>query len=389
MTDVNSIISEINIITTEIKNAFDPFLMVGRNTLGFGALIYICIDSYKVIATGEHDGIANHLKGWAKPLTMSLILLFYNPLLSFCDFIVSPTYSATEGWATDYKSKNEQLEKKFEDDLKAIYLSAKPDTAEAGFHPYDDTINGMKILIQNISLYTSSSYILGLVLMLVNRIVNFCLVVSYLGVLVLQNINLCIIIAFGPIAIGLSMFQPFSDNWKHFFVNYVSKLLWYPVANMCFGIAYRLKNISDQHAYDILLKYAQACVGATTTLGASIASFEAMQSMDWLPIFLSMGVTIVGCFAVIQTPSLVGNIVSGATGGMSASPISGTMALGAMSALAYKAVGGGSSLMKAFTNNDKPNGSGGSGSMPSASSMGGGQVYGMPKSGGGKSPIEL
>jgi hypothetical protein len=53
--------------------------------------------------------------------------------------------------------------------------------------------------------------------MLLSKIVNFCLIVSYLGILVMQNINLAVIIAFGPISIGLSIFHPFSDNWKAFF----------------------------------------------------------------------------------------------------------------------------------------------------------------------------
>jgi hypothetical protein len=47
----------------------------------------------------------------------------------------------------------------------------------------------------------------------------------------------------------------------------------------------------------------------------------------------------VGCFAVINTPSLVSNIITGVSGGMTSSPVSGTMAAGAIGALTYKGIG--------------------------------------------------
>ena len=369
MADINSIITEINTITTDIKDAFSPFLSVGRMILASGAIIWIIIDAMKVMATGERDGIANHLQGWTKPLFISLLLLFYNPLLSLCDFLVSPTYSATEGWAIAYMQQNETIEKNYEKDLEQIYLTAKsstpnPEEQEVGvFEQVANEVNGMvmqlKIFIQKVVLYTSPSYILGLLLMILSKIINFCLLVSYLGILVMQNINLAIIMAFGPISIGLSIFHPFGDNWKAFYANYVSKLLWYPVANMSLAIAYRLKNISDQNAYDVLLKFAKATVEASNVVAGSVnnatglVSIETIQTMDWVPIFLSIGVTIVGCYAVINTPSLVGNIVTGVSGGMSSSPVSGTMAAGAMGALAYKGLSAIKGVMPNIPSNDR------------------------------------
>lgn len=370
MADINSIITEINTITTDIKDAFSPFLSVGRMILASGAIIWIIIDAMKVMATGERDGLANHLQGWTKPLFISLLLLFYNPLLSLCDFLVSPTYSATEGWAIAYMQQNETIEKNYEKELEQIYLTAKSPTPPTGqqdigvFEQVANEVNGMvmqlKIFIQKVELYTSSSYLLGLLLMILSKIINFCLIVSYLGILVMQNINLAVIMAFGPISIGLSIFHPFGDNWKAFYANYVSKLLWYPVANMSLAIAYRLKNISDQNAYDVLLKFTKATVEASQTLAGSVNNItgltgvEVIQTMDWVPIFLSIGVTVVGCYAVINTPSLVGNVVTGVSGGMSSSPISGTMAAGAMGALAYKGLSAMKGIMPNPSKEDTP-----------------------------------
>ena len=367
MADINSIIAEINKITSEIKEAFSPFLTVGRMILASGAIIWIIVDAMKVMASGERDGLSNHLQGWTKPLFISLLLLFYNPLLSLCDFLVSPTYSATEGWAVSYMKQNEDIEKKYEKDLENIYITAKTPTqaskeeGEDGvFASVANEVSSMviqlKIFMQKVEMYTSTSYILGLLLMILSKIVNFCLIVSYLGILVMQNINLAIIMAFGPIAIGLSIFHPFGDNWKAFYSNYVSKLLWYPVANMSLAIAYRLKNISDQNAYDVLLKFAKATVDTGNTVAGTLnnatglTEINVIQTIDWVPIFLSIGITIVGCYAVINTPSLVGNIITGATGGMSSSPISGTMAAGVMGALTYK----GLSAIKGFMPNPPP-----------------------------------
>lgn len=406
MADINSIITEINHITTDIKDAFSPFLSVGRMALASGAIIWIMVDAMKVMATGERDGLANHLQGWVKPLFISLLLLFYSPLLSFCDFLVSPTYSATEGWAISYMKQNENIEKQYEKDLENIYLTAKKQTQTTQEEPdgiidsvvgdISDVVDQLKIFIQKVQLYTSVSYILGLLLMILSKIVNFCLTVSYLGIIVMQNINLAVIIAFGPISIGLSIFHPFGDNWKAFFSNYVSKLLWYPVANMSLAIAYRLKNISDQNAYNVLLKFAKATVEAGNTVVGTvnnvtgITSVEVIQSIDWMPIFLSIGVTIVGCFAVINTPSLVGNIITGVSGGMSSSPISGTMAAGAVGALAYK----GLSAVKGASTPSSSSGAGGSSMAQNvasaraspASSL---KVFGSPAPSLNKSRVEV
>jgi hypothetical protein len=404
MADINHLIVEINTVTKEIKDAFSPFLTVGRMALGLGAVIWISVDAYKVLATGEHDGIASHFRGWLKPLFISLLLMLYNPLLSICDFLMEPTYAATQGWAVSYMKQNEQIEDKYQKDLENIYLTAAvKDQIENSqdkdvMDSIEDVVSGVGMIIDKIKLYTSPSYILGLLLMLLSKIVNFCLIVSYLGILVMQNINLAVIIAFGPISIGLSIFHPFSDNWKAFFSNYISKLLWYPVANMSLAIAYRLKNISDQNAYDILLKFAKASVNAGQTIAGSInnatgmTGIEVIQTIDWVPIFLSIGVTIVGCFAVINTPSLISNIITGVSGGMTSSPVSGTMAAGAIGALTYKGIGALRGMISSPNNgssltNSNPASIGSSVSSPEVNSSP--KVFGAPKPSENRSNIEM
>ena len=405
MADINHLIVEINTVTKEIKDAFSPFLTVGRMALGLGAVIWISVDAYKVLATGEHDGIASHFRGWLKPLFISLLLMLYNPLLSICDFLMEPTYAATQGWAVSYMKQNEQIEDKYQKDLEHIYMTASVEEKDENNNEVDDMMDSLKgvamgisTLVDKIRLYTSPSYILGLLLMLLSKIVNFCLIVSYLGILVMQNINLAVIIAFGPISIGLSIFHPFSDNWKAFFSNYISKLLWYPVANMSLAIAYRLKNISDQNAYDILLKFAKASVNAGQTIAGSInnatgmTGIEVIQTIDWVPIFLSIGVTIVGCFAVINTPSLVSNIITGVSGGMTSSPVSGTMAAGAIGALTYKGIGALRGMISSPNNGSSlssasPASNGSSVSSPEANANP--KVFGAPKPSENRSSIEM
>ncbi|NBB29930.1 hypothetical protein [Cellulophaga sp. BC115SP] len=405
MADINHLIVEINTVTKEIKDAFSPFLTVGRMALGLGAVIWISVDAYKVLATGEHDGIASHFRGWLKPLFISLLLMLYNPLLSICDFLMEPTYAATQGWAVSYMKQNEQIEDKYQKDLENIYMTATVEEKRENSNEGDGMMDSLKgvamgisTLVDKIRLYTSPSYILGLLLMLLSKIVNFCLIVSYLGILVMQNINLAVIIAFGPISIGLSIFHPFSDNWKAFFSNYISKLLWYPVANMSLAIAYRLKNISDQNAYDILLKFAKASVSAGQTVAGSInnatgmTGIDVIQTIDWVPIFLSIGVTIVGCFAVINTPSLVSNIITGVSGGMTSSPVSGTMAAGAIGALTYKGIGALRGMISSPNNgsslsNSNPANTSSSVSSPETNANP--KVFGAPKPSENRSNIEM
>ena len=408
MADINHLIVEINNVTKEIKDAFSPFLYVGRMALGLGSVIWISVDAYKILATGEHDGIASHLRGWSKPLFIAFLLMLYNPILSVCDFMLEPTYAATQGWAVSYMKQNEAIESKYLKDLENVYMRATSKEDEQNknnqswwsdlSNEVSATVSGINQILDKIILYTSPSYILGLLLMLLSRIVNFCLIVSYLGVLVMQNINLAVIIAFGPLSIGLSIFHPFSDSWKAFYSNYVSKLLWYPVANMSLAIAYRLKNISDQNAYDILLKFAKASVNAGQTIAGSInnatgmTGIEVIQTIDWVPIFLSIGVTIVGCFAVINTPSLVSNIITGVSGGMTSSPVSGTMAAGAIGALTYKGIGALGGMISSPNNgssltNSNPASIGSSVSSPEANTNP--KVFGAPKPSENRSNIEM
>jgi hypothetical protein len=59
---------------------------------------------------------------------------------------------------------------------------------------------------------------------------------------------------------------------------------------MSLAIAYRLKNISDQHAYDVLLNFAKASVNAGQTVASinnatGMTGIEFIQTIDWVPIF--------------------------------------------------------------------------------------------------------
>jgi hypothetical protein len=87
----------------------------------------------------------------------------------------------------------------------------------------------------------------------------------------------------------------------------------------------------------------------------------------------------VGCFAVINTPSLVSNIITGVSGGMTSSPVSGTMAAGAIGALTYKGIGALRDVMPSpssavpLANQAPPI------SASSVSSPGSPKVFGAPK----------
>ncbi len=366
--DISSLITEINVITSDIKTAFSPFVSVGRTIAGVGSLFWICIKMWRIMATGEADGLATHLEAFVRPFMLALLLLFYNTTLTLCDFLISPLGASTQGWAISYMEQNENLEKQYKIDLEKIVkgnqeIEAKKVKDSGGKEDKDkndtdfiddvknavsDSFSSIKETVSsiyyNVKLFTSVSWWIGIIVGVINSLINVALQISYLAVLTMQNINLAILIAFGPVAIGLSIFHAFSDNWKNFFANYVGKLLWFPVANMCLAIAYRLKNISDQNAYDVLLKFAenthilggQVVGGVVATANSTLEAYNTIQTIDWTPVFLSIGVTIIGCFAVLKTPSLVTLIVSGASGGLTSSPISGSTFVAATSFMALK-----------------------------------------------------
>jgi hypothetical protein len=366
--DISSLITEINVITSDIKTAFSPFVSVGRTIAGVGSLFWVCIKMWRIMATGEADGLATHMEAFVRPCMLALLLIFYNTTLSLCDFLISPIGASTQGWAISYMEQNEQLETQYKVDLEKIIkgnqaIEAKTvkdsdgkeggDTHETDFiddvrNAVSDGFSSIKETVSsiyyNVKLFTSVSWWIGMLVGVINSLINVALQISYLAVLTMQNINLAILIAFGPIAIGLSIFHAFSDNWKNFFANYVGKLLWFPVANMCLAIAYRLKNISDQNAYEVLLKFAenthilggQVVGGVVATANSTLEAYNTIQTIDWTPVFLSIGVTIIGCFAVLKTPSLATLIVSGASGGMTSSPISGSTFVAATSFMALK-----------------------------------------------------
>lgn len=366
--EISTLITEINVITSDIKTAFSPFVSVGRTIAGVGSLFWVCIKMWRIMATGEADGLATHMEAFVRPCMLALLLIFYNTTLSLCDFLISPIGTSTQGWAISYMEKNEALEKQYKVDLERIikdnqdqeatkvkdpngvggadkkdtdFIDDVKNAVSDGFGSIKETVSS---IYYNVKLFTSVSWWIGIIVGVINSLINIALQISYLAVLTMQNINLAILIAFGPIAIGLSIFHAFSDNWKNFFANYVGKLLWFPVANMCLAIAYRLKNISDQNAYEVLLKFAEnthilggQLVGrAVATANNVLEAYNTIQIIDWTPVFLSIGVTIIGCFAVLKTPSLATLIVSGASGGMTTSPISGSTFVAATSFMALK-----------------------------------------------------
>ena len=368
--DISTLITEINVITSDIKTAFSPFVSVGRTIAGVGSLFWVCIKMWRIMATGEADGLATHMEAFVRPCMLALLLIFYNTTLSLCDFLVSPIGASTQGWAISYMEKNEALEKQYKVDLEKTIKGNQETEADKIIHPPtngddgilkkgEDWITDVKDAVSdgfgniketitsiyyNVKLFSSVSWWIGMIVGVINALINIALQISYLAVLTMQNINLAILIAFGPIAIGLSIFHAFSDNWKNFYANYVGKLLWFPVANMCLAIAYRLKNISDQNAYEVLLKFAEnthilggtIIGGALATANSTVEAYDTIQTIDWTPVFLSIGVTIIGCFAVLKTPSLATLIVSGASGGITTSPISGSTFVAATSFMALK-----------------------------------------------------
>jgi hypothetical protein len=368
--DVSNLITEINVITSDIKTAFSPFVAVGRTIAGVGSLFWVCIKMWRIMATGEADGLATHMEAFVRPCMLALLLIFYNTTLSLCDFLVSPIGASTQGWAISYMEKNEELEKNYKVDLENVINGNQKIEADKIKNPPTNGDDGiikkagdwvddvkdavsdglgniketMTSIYYNVKLFTSVSWWIGMIVGVFNALINIALQISYLAVLTMQNINLAILIAFGPVAIGLSIFHAFSDNWKNFYANYVGKLLWFPVANMCLAIAYRLKNISDQNAYEVLLKFAEnthilsgtIINSAVATANSTLEAYNTIQTIDWTPVFLSIGVTIIGCFAVLKTPSLATLIVGGASGGMTTSPISGSTFVAATSFIALK-----------------------------------------------------
>lgn len=367
--DISALISEINVITSDIKSAFSPFITVGRSIAGIGSLFWVCTKMWRIMASGEVDGLATHLEALVRPFMLAMLLIFYNTTLSLCDFLLSPVGASTQGWAISYMEQNQALEEQYKIDLEKTIKDNQtveadnintpgngtnsPVEQDEGF--LDDIKNavsdGLATIKQtvsniyyNVKLFTAVSWWIGMIVGIINALINVALQISYLAVLTMQNINLAILMAFGPIAIGLSVFHAFSDNWKNFYANYVGKLLWFPVANMCLAIAYRLKNISDQNAYEVLLKFAEnthilggtIIGGSLATANSALEAYNTIQYIDWTPVFLSIGVTIIGCFAVLKTPSLVTLIISGASGGMTNSPISGSTFVAATSFLALK-----------------------------------------------------
>ncbi|MEA5461643.1 hypothetical protein VB796_21425 [Arcicella sp. LKC2W] len=368
--EIATLITEINTITRDIKTAFSPFITVGRNIAGVGSLFWVSLKMWRIMATGEADGLATHMESLVRPCFLALMLIFYNTTLSLCDFLVSPIGASTQGWAISYMEKNDALEKQYKVDLEKAILdnqeseadklkNADPNNPNDGAvdkeqgvmyevkqaiaEGYESMVSTMKSIYYNVKLFTSVSWWIGMLVGVLNTLINIALKISYLAILTMQNINLAILVAFGPVAIGLSIFHAFSDNWKNFYANYVGKLLWFPVANMCLAIAYRLKNISDENSYEVLIAFAKnthllgsMALGGVGAINSGLEAYDTIQTIDWTPVFLSIGVTIIGCFAVMKTPSLASLVISGASGGMTSSPISGSTFVAATSFMAIK-----------------------------------------------------
>lgn len=328
-------------ITSQIVGSFGPLVGYTKLIIGIGALFIITLKTASLMATGQ--SIKDNWPALAKPFFLLMLIIFYSGIIGLIGTLLSPIASGTDGMATSLMQTNESMETKFYKDLDTIYgVKSKADEAKAAAAGANQTdflddigasFTSFKTAISDFSRYFTLPYILGMILSIIQIIVNFILKISFLGILLLRSINLAILIIFGPIAIALSVWSPLGDNWKPWIVNYVSKYMWLPIAQVTLAACYTIKNEADKQAYEVILKMASISQayggGVTGNVGAAVT----VGISDYVPVLMSIGLTVISVVAMTQVPSFTNLIVSGATQGMTQVPSPGYAATRAAGAV--------------------------------------------------------
>ena len=282
----------------EILESFGGLTQVARGISAIGAVLYLGGLITEQIATAKRLDE----KALLRPFIILLVILLFPLFRGTIDAILSPIAGATtamqESAEKAYDAKQAQI-------LKLAETANNTTTAETGFS-IEVMYNYLQLVFSRLGVFY---LVTGLLMVILQAILKGAIFIM----LLLRVINMVILIIFGPISFGFSAFPVFQDTWKQWLANYINIFMWYPILNIIEAITFKANTFALTEALGFWVSLAckdiavaQQYLVTTTT----VDDFYRGMAM-------SIGISIAGIYAVMQTPQIANMIVQAATGGAS------------------------------------------------------------------------
>lgn len=275
MSDVDYL--NVNQIQKEIVGSLGPLIGVGRTVAGLGSLIYLTTTIIDGMNTGRYDWLAT-----LRPFLLFFVIAFYPSFLVMLNVIIEPMNRAGDGMATSQYTL-------YQAEYAKVLTSIKK--YEDGNDAIDVNMVDKIVMAFDVLKLTFIAYLYKLVMMLCWLIVN---VLTFI-ILLIRALYLAFLYVFGPIAIGISAFPIFEDNWKSWLAKYISISLWYPIAQVIYYVCLKINTL------------------ALVRLNQVIA--ERPDNIELSDFTICLLAAVSGVI-VLQTPTIASMILSESTGGM-------------------------------------------------------------------------
>lgn len=304
---MQEIFQELSNYQFELLQAFGGLSRVARGICAIASVLYIGTQVGNSLARAEPLDFMKLLL----PVTFLLFIAFFPSFRLLIDGILSPISGATSA----YQASAEQ-------DYDALMASIKAEAQKnAGQAPGSTagsevgTFDALTSIWHTVQVYASKAGILYIVFGILYAILQAVLKGAIFIMLLMRAINLVILIIFGPVSFGISVFPHFRDSYKQWIANYINIYLWFPILNIVEAITFRANILAVSKAKTLFLSLENNdLVSATRDL----------QPDDlYGGIAIALGMSLAGIYAVFQVPQIANMVVQAATGGMVQAPTPG------------------------------------------------------------------
>lgn len=309
-----------------------------------GAIIMISTHVYGRLLRGK----SIHLSEVIRPLVIMAALILYTPLIKTVNIVLSPTLIASKALVNDERAVLDNvLDEMLQNDVNSgQYDAYVGDTGEGTFDAYIEAYGleddagwlGTDRIGQYLS-WRIESYMYQIrwaVRMSLFWVLGFLYTAVVFCLSAVRTFTLAVLALVGPLALGFSLWSPFSRSFVTWLGRYIGVYLWLPVANI-FGFLittvmteFNLVHLETAQAGGSNVAFSSLDIMYAIMLVTGIVGYIAVPSIT------AYVITASGASSLLSGASGAGKVAAGAVGGAAL-----TGASGMWSALRTSGGGGG------------------------------------------------
>lgn len=304
---MQEIFQELSNYQFELLQAFGGLSRVARGICAIASVLYIGTQVGNSLARAEPLDFMKLLL----PITFLLFIAFFPSFRLLIDGILSPISGATSAYQASAEQDYDALMASIKAEAQKNAGQAPGSTAGSEVGTFDALTN----IWHTLQVYASKLGIIYVVFGILYAILQAVLKGAIFIMLLMRAINMVILIIFGPVSFGLSVFPHFRDSYKQWIANYINIYLWFPILNIVEAITFRANILA---------------VSKTKTLFISLENDDIVNATRNLQpddfyggIAIALGMSLAGIYAVFQVPQIANMVVQAATGGMTQAPTPG------------------------------------------------------------------